>query len=438
MTGCLYILDEPTIGLHPYNHERLSNALKRLRDLGNTLLLVEHDPLTLTIADYLFDFGPKAGSLGGRITAQGSLKEIETNPHSLTGAYLSGKKTLPLPQKRRTSHHFLTITHATKHHLKNIAVSIPTQTFTCVTGVSGSGKSTLIQDILKRGVESYLASRLKTDAIVIDGAQIGGLSSLNALIAIDQNPIGTSIRADVSTYTDINAPMRHFFASLPAAQARGLAPKHFSSNHIQGMCKKCWGLGFQQVHLQFLPPIQIMCEACNGYRLNPLSLTITYRGKQFGELLKLTALQALSFLPPIPKIQDSLNTLVSIGLGHLALNQSVASLSGGEGGRLRLARELSKRKRGRTLYLFDEPTIGLHPEDLSELLPIFQALVDRGNTVIVIEHNLDVIAAADHLIDLGPGAGPLGGEVIATGTPEEVSQLSCSFTGKYLAKILRP
>ena len=436
LTGCLYILDEPTVGLHPHDHKSLSKALEHLRDLGNTLLLVEHDPLSLKIADYLLDFGPKAGKRGGKLIAEGSLEEIQKRPESLTGAYLSGKKKVPLPDKRRTSTTSLTISNANKHDLKNLTVSIPIQTLTCVTGVSGSGKSTLIQDLLKRGVQLHFASRSKADTMNIEGAQLSGLSLFDSLVTIDQNPIGITIRADVSTYTDLNAPLRYFFSSLPEAQARGLAPKHFSSNHIQGMCRKCWGLGVQHIQLQFLPSIQIPCEACNGARLNPLSLKVTYRGKHFAQLLSFTAEKARTFLPAIPKIQATLNTLISIGLAHLTLNQSIASLSVGEVGRLRLARELSKRKKGRTLYLFDEPTIGLHPKDVAELLSLFQALVDQGHTVVVIEHNLDLIAAADYLIDLGPGAGPLGGKVIAVGTPEEISQNPASLTGNYLAKIL--
>ncbi|MDJ0651880.1 MAG: excinuclease ABC subunit UvrA [Simkaniaceae bacterium] len=436
LTGCLYVLDEPTIGLHPHNNERLNEALKHLRDLGNTLLMVEHDPLTLQIADYLFDFGPKAGRLGGKLTAQGTLAQIKKDKNSLTGAYLSGKKKLPVPQKRRASKRFLTIAKAKKHNLKNITAKIPTQAFTCVTGVSGSGKSTLINALLKRGVQSHLATRSDADEITLDGASIKGLSTFNKLIATDQNPIGTTIRADVSTYSEMNAPLRHFFALLPEAGARGLKPKHFSYNHLKGMCMSCWGLGFKTIRLQFLPSLRVTCDACNGHRLKPLSLKVTYKGKNLGQLLSLTVEEAKIFLPPIPKLHNILDTLISVGLGYLTLGQEIQSLSGGEGGRMRLARELSKRSTGKTLYLFDEPTIGLHPDDLAKLLPIFNALVDKGNTVVVIEHNLDILAAADHLIDLGPGAGGYGGEIVATGTPEKLSRCPSSLTGKHLAKIL--
>ncbi|MCB1110106.1 MAG: excinuclease ABC subunit UvrA, partial [Chlamydiia bacterium] len=321
LTGCLYVLDEPTIGLHPYNNERLNEALIHLRDLGNTLLMVEHDPLTLQIADHLFDFGPKAGRLGGELTAQGTLAQIKKNKHSLTGAYLSGKKTLPIPAKRRTSNTFLTIEKAHKHNLKNITVQIPTKTLTCISGVSGSGKSTLIDDLLKQGVQKHLASRSDADTIALDGATIKGLQAINKLIAIDQNPIGHTVRADVSTYSEANKPLREFFAKLPEAAARGLQPKHFSHNHLKGMCRSCWGLGFKTIRLQFLPSLRVKCDSCHGNRLNPLSLKVTYKGKNLGELLKLTIEDALTFLPPIPKLQKTLDTLMDVGLGYLTLGQ---------------------------------------------------------------------------------------------------------------------
>ncbi len=434
LTGCLYVLDEPTIGLHPYNNERLNKALVHLRDLGNTLLMVEHDPLTLEIADHIFDFGPEAGRLGGELTAQGTLAQIKKNKNSLTGAYLSGKKSLPLPKTRRTSKTFLTITGAKKHNLKNITVNIPVKALTCVTGVSGSGKSTLVSDLLRKGVEGHLASRSKADEVTVDGATLSGLSHFNKLIAIDQNPIGHTIRADVSTYSEVNAPLRQFFAAIPEAAARGLQPRHFSYNHLKGMCRTCWGLGFKTIHLQFLPSLRVQCDSCHGNRLNALSSKITYKGKNLGQLLKLTVEEATTFLPPIPKLQNILDTLISVGLGYLTLGQEIQSLSGGEAGRMRLARELSKRATGKTLYLFDEPTIGLHTEDIGKLLPIFHTLVDKGNTVVIIEHNLDILRSADHLIDLGPGAGKAGGKLLATGTPEEIAK-GKTHTGKYLAMI---
>jgi len=432
LTGCLYVLDEPTIGLHPYNNERLNEALKHLRDLGNTLLMVEHDPLTLEIADHIFDFGPKAGRLGGELIAEGTLAQIKKNKASLTGAYLSGKIKLSIPEKRRISKHFLTIEKAKKHNLKNITVKIPTKVLTCISGVSGSGKSTLIDTLLKQGVQKHIASRSDSDEITIDGAKIKGLSEINKLIAIDQNPIGHTVRADVSTYSEANQPLRQFFAKLPEAAARGLQPKHFSHNHLKGMCRSCWGLGFKTIRLQFLPSLRVKCDSCHGNRLNPLSLKITYKGKSLGQLLKLTVEDSLNFLPPIPKLQKILETLISVGLGYLTLGQEIQSLSGGEAGRMRLGRELSKRATGKTLYLFDEPTIGLHSDDIAKLLPIFHTLVDKGNTVIIVEHNLDILKSADHIIDLGPGPGEGGGQVVATGTPEEIGKISASYTGKYL------
>lgn len=432
LTGCLYVLDEPTIGLHPHNNARLNQALKRLCKLGNTLLLVEHDPLTLSIADYLFDFGPQAGKHGGQIVAQGTLAQIKKNPRSLTGQYLSGQKKLPLPSKRRKSNACITVRNATKHNLKNLTFDIPTKALTCLTGVSGSGKSTLMHHLLKKGVQLHLASRSKDSSITIDGTTLEGIDAFNKLISIDQNPIGHTNRADVSTYSEILAPIRQFFADLPEAKARGLKPKHFSYNHLKGMCRSCWGLGFKTIRLQFLPSLKVTCDACQGNRLNPLSSQVTYKGKNLGQILKLTIEEGCTFLPPIPKLQKSLETLKSVGLGYLALGQDIASLSGGEAGRIRLARELAKRSTGKTLYLFDEPTIGLHADDIAKLIPIFQALVDKGNTLIVIEHNLDILRCADHIIDIGPEAGEKGGEILIAGTPEEVAKHSSSHTARYL------
>lgn len=432
LTGCLYILDEPTIGLHPHNNDRLNQALRHLCDLGNTLLLVEHDPLTIGIADHLIDFGPEAGKRGGGLMAEGTLEEIKNNPNSLTGAYLSGRKKIPFPKKRRTSSTFISIENANKHNLVNVSVQIPTKIMTCITGVSGSGKSTLIRDILKKGAQTYLASRSQEDNIVIDETTIRGLSQFNKLIALDQNPIGHTIRADISTYTEILTPIRHFFASLPDAKIKGLQPKNFSYNHLKGMCHTCWGLGFKTIRLQFLPSLKVTCDSCHGQRLNPLSLKVLYKGKNLGQLLKLTLLEAKEFLPPIPKLHKSLDALISVGLGYLTLGQEIASLSGGEAGRLRLSRELAKQSTGKTLYLFDEPTIGLHSDDIAKLLPIFHALVDKGNSVIVIEHNMDMILNSDYLIDLGPDAGSHGGEIVTQGTPEEVATHPTSYTAKYL------
>ncbi len=438
LTGCLYVLDEPTIGLHPHNNVLLNRALKHLCSLGNTLLLVEHDPLTIDIADYMIDFGPEAGKQGGRITARGTLKEIKKNPHSLTGAFLSGRKTIPIPHKRRPSIGTLQVQHASLHNLKNIDVDFPVNNFICVTGVSGSGKSSLVDDLLRPAAEKVLTPRSKEDkkVVTVGNAEIRGLDHFDKLLVIDQNPIGYTIRADVSTYVDLLTPLRYFFSELPLAKARGLQPKHFSFNHRKGMCKDCFGLGTRHIQMQFLPPVKVVCESCHGFRLNPLSLQVLYNGKHLGHILNMTVQEARLFLSALPKPTRILDTLLSVGLGYLTLGQEIASLSGGEAQRLRLSRELAKRSTGKTLYLFDEPTIGLHSEDILKLLKIFHALVDNGNTLIIIEHNLDVIANADYIIDLGPDAGQYGGQLIATGTPEEIALHSSSYTAKYLNSYL--
>lgn len=413
LTGALYILDEPTIGLHPHDNEKLNHALRDLCDLGNTLLLVEHDPLTIETADYLIDFGPKAGKEGGTITAHGTLEQIKANPHSLTGAYLSGKKEIPLPPARRSFTETITLKNVSLHNLKGFDVHFPVEAFTCVSGVSGSGKSTLMHDLLKPHIQSHL-------------------SLFESLLVLDQNPIGGTVRSDVSTYVDLLTPIRYLFAELKEAKARGLLPRHFSTNHRKGMCTACRGLGFRSVSLQFLPSVRVTCDQCKGYRLNPLSLQVTYQGKNLGQILRMTVNEAKQFLPHQPKIHRILDTLIAVGLDYLTLGQEMATLSGGEAQRIRLSRELSKRTRGRTYYLLDEPTVGLHSEDIAKLLPIFHKLVDKGHTVIIIEHNLDVIANSDYVIDLGPGPGKLGGYLLAAGTPEEVAQNAQSITGKYL------
>ncbi len=432
MTGCLYVLDEPTIGLHPHNNALLNQSLKKLCDLGNTLLLVEHDPLTLEIADHIIDFGPAAGKYGGEIVAQGTLAEIKKDPNSLTGAYLSGKRSVPIPEKRRTSKKTIHIENARLHNLKNISVDIPIGIMTCLTGVSGSGKSTLMNDLLRPAAHQSLATRKRPDTIEYAGSTISGLAHFDKLLVIDQNPIGTTNRADVNTYTDLATPLRHFFSELPESKMRGLKPKYFSYNHIKGMCTKCWGLGKRKIEMQFLAPIRVLCESCQGYRLKPISLQVKYKGKHLGHMLQYTVEEALTELPPIPKALNILETLKSVGLGYLQLGQEIATLSGGEAQRLRLARELAKRQTGKTLYLFDEPTIGLHADDIARLLPIFHALVNKGNTLLIIEHNLDIIRSADHLIDLGPEAGIRGGEILYEGNPEGIGKNNRSLTGKYL------
>jgi excinuclease ABC subunit A len=435
LTGCLYVLDEPTIGLHPHNNALLNSALKKLCAMDNTLILVEHDPMTIELADLILDFGKGAGKLGGEIVARGTLAEIKADPNSLTGAYLSGRKKIAVPTKRRTSSSKIEIKNASLHNLKNLNVEFPIGAISCVTGVSGSGKSTLVNDLLRPAVEQAL--RLRKKSVEYAGSTVNTLSAFDKLLVLDQNPIGHTIRADVSTYIDLLTSLRYFYASLPHAQMRGLAPKNFSFNHRKGMCTTCFGLGTRSIQLQFLPPVKVTCEACHGFRLNPLSLEVDYKGKNLGAFLQMTALEAKEWLIPIPKANRLLDTLIAVGLGYLKLGQEIATLSGGEAQRIRLSRELAKRSTGRTLYLLDEPTIGLHSDDIAKLLNIFHTLADQGNTLIIIEHNLDVMANADFLLDLGPDAGMQGGQLITQGTPEEVAKHPHSYTAKYLAPYLK-
>ncbi|MBI2743452.1 MAG: excinuclease ABC subunit UvrA [Chlamydiales bacterium] len=432
LTGCIYVLDEPTVGLHPHDNEKLNSALIQLRDLGNTLILVEHDPMTMAIADEILDFGPGAGKEGGEIIAQGTLKQIKADPRSLTGAYLSGRKKIAIPEKRRKPKRWISIENASLHNLHNVSVEIPVGIFSCITGVSGSGKSTLIGDLLRPAASEALSQR-KAEVTLAHG-KVEGLDAFEKLVVLDQNPLGQTSRADVSTYSDLLTPLRYFFADLQLAKARGLQPRHFSFNHKKGMCTSCWGLGTKSIQLQFLPPVKIVCDSCNGYRLNPVSLQVTYRGKQLGEILNMTVSELKAWEIPLTKVSRLLDLLISVGLGYLKLNQEVTTLSGGEAQRLRLSRELAKRSSGKTLYLLDEPTTGLHSDDIAKLLPIFQTLVDKGNTLIVIEHNLDIIANADYLIEIGPEAGEKGGKIVATCTPEELATKKNSLTGRYLAQ----
>lgn len=430
LTGVLYVLDEPTIGLHPRDNDRLNGTLQELKELGNTLILVEHDPLTIAKADYIVDFGPHAGQHGGHITAQGTVKQILRNPKSLTGCYLSGKLSIPIPAKRRSlDNGALTIQGAKTHNLKDISVSFPISAMTCLTGVSGSGKSTLMHQVLLPGVEKGLWTH---NSVVIDGAEISGIEAFDKVLSIDQNPIGHTVRSDVCTYVDVLTRIREFYASLPHARMRGLQPKHFSYNHRRGMCTACWGLGYRRIQMHFLPPVQVVCEECQGMRLNPVSLEVIYAGKSLGQVLEMTVDEARMHFENHPRIVRILDTLISVGLGYLKLGQEMASLSGGEAQRIKLSRELAKRSSGKTLYLLDEPTTGLHSEDIKKLLGVLHKLVDKGNTMVIIEHNMDIIKNADYIIELGPEAGDQGGEVVCTGTPEEVAQHPTSWTAKYL------
>lgn len=436
LTGVLYVLDEPTIGLHPRDNDRLNQALGKLKELGNTLLMVEHDPLTIAYADYVLDFGPQSGEHGGHIVAQGTLKQIMRNPRSLTGAYLSGKKSIPLPKKRRAlKKESLSVQNATLHNLKDIQVDFPVGVFTCLTGVSGSGKSTLLnQLVLPAVIKGLLSGQNQVDTPY---GKVKGLDQFDKVISIDQNPIGHTVRSDVGTYAEVLGRMRDFFVMLPEARIRGLGTRHFSYNQRQGMCSKCQGLGYRKIELQFLPPVKVVCEDCLGMRLNPVSLQVKYAGKNFGQYLETTVDEARIAFQDHPRITRILDTLIAVGLGYLKLGQETASLSGGEAQRIKLSRELAKRSTGQTLYLMDEPTTGLHSDDIAKLLGVMQKLVDKGNTMIVIEHNLEMIKSADYVIELGPDAGERGGELVCQGTPEEVVGCKGSWTGKYLQKELK-
>jgi excinuclease ABC subunit A len=432
LTGVLYVLDEPTIGLHPRDNARLNAALQQLKDLKNTLIMVEHDPLTIATADYILDFGPHSGIHGGHITARGTYKEILRNPNSLTGQYLSGKKVITLPKKRsHKSTENLSIKNATLHNLKKISVNVPVGLLTCLTGVSGSGKSTLMHRIilpaLKKGIERF-------DSIDLGIAIVKGIENFDKVIYIDQNPIGLTSRSDVGTYVDLLSRVRDFFSTLPLARTKGLKGKNFSYNHRRGMCTACWGMGYRKVEMHFLPAVRVKCEECQGLRLNPVSLEVTYQGKNFGQFLNYTVDEAKIAFENHPRIVRILDTLISVGLGYLKIGQEMASLSGGEAQRIKLSRELAKRSSGKTIYLLDEPTTGLHSDDIDKLLNVLNKLVDKGNTVLVIEHNSDVIRNADYVIDLGPDAGDEGGQVVFTGTPENLAKSAQSLTGKFLAK----
>ena len=431
LTGVLYVLDEPTIGLHPRDSDRLNQALKQLKDLGNTLLMVEHDPQTIATADYILDFGPHSGALGGHITAQGTLKQILRDKNSLSGAYLSGRVSIDTPKKRRPlDKGHLSIRNATLHNLKGVDVDLPISALTCLTGVSGSGKSSLLDEVIRPAVERGL---LYEDRVTLrDVGTVSGIGHFEKLIVIDQNPIGHTVRSDVCTYVDVLTRMREFFASLPDARMRGLLPRHFSYNHRKGMCSHCWGLGYKRVEMFFLPPVKVTCEDCGGLRLNPLSLEVTYKGKNLGEYLNTTVDEARRVFEDHPRIRRILDTLIAVGLGYLNLGQEMVTLSGGEAQRIKLSRELAKRSSGKTLYLLDEPTTGLHHDDIKKLLQVLHKLVDKGNTMVVIEHHLDMIKNADYVVDLGPEAGEKGGKVVCAGTPEQVAKHRTSWTAKYL------
>ncbi len=434
LMGVLYILDEPSIGLHQSDNEKLLGTLKRLRDLGNTLIVVEHDEDTMECADYIVDIGPGAGVHGGRLIAEGTPEEIKNNPDSITGQYMSGAMKIDVPETRREGNGaYLEVVGAKQNNLKNISVKIPLGKFNVVTGVSGSGKSSLVNEIIYPVLQAKLNNaRLKETNC--DG--ILGIENLDKVIAIDQSPIGRTPRSNPATYTGVFTQIRELFAKTQEAQARGYGAGRFSFNTSGGRCENCSGDGIIKIEMHFLSDIYVPCEVCHGMRYNRETLQVTYKGKNIHDVLEMTVDEATKFFENVPQIYNKIKTLADVGLGYIKLGQPATTLSGGEAQRVKLATELSKRSTGKTIYILDEPTTGLHTHDVKKLVSILNRFVDKGNTVLVIEHNLDVIKVADHIIDLGPFGGDKGGEIVASGTPEEIAEVKESLTGKFLKKKL--
>jgi excinuclease ABC subunit A len=437
LTGVLYVLDEPSIGLHQKDNVKLIKALKRLRDLGNTVIVVEHDTETIENADHIIDLGPEAGVNGGKIVAQGELKDILKNKDSITGNYLSKSMNISIPNKRRNAKNgrFLEITGATGNNLKNVNLKIPLGTFTCVTGVSGSGKSTLILHTLYNALNLMLNNN-KSRKLPKAFRNYKGVELIDKIIDIDQSPIGRTPRSNPATYTGAFGPIRDWFANLPESKTRGYKVGRFSFNVKGGRCESCEGDGVITYEMHFLPDVYIPCDVCKGSRYNRETLEIRFKDKNIADVLNMTVDEGCNYFLNIPTVRTKLLTLKKVGLGYIKIGQQATTLSGGEAQRIKLAKELSKRSTGRTLYILDEPTTGLHAHDIKKLLEILQTFVSLGNTVVVIEHNLDVIKTADWIVDMGPDGGIKGGQIIAEGTPEKVSEITDSYTGNFLKNII--
>ena len=434
LTGVLYVLDEPSIGLHQKDNQKLIDSMLKMRDLGNTLIVVEHDEDTMRACDYLVDIGPGAGDAGGEIIAAGTPEEVMKNEKSITGQYLSGKKKIEVPKTRRKGiKKYLKIKGAEEHNLKNIDVDIPLGTFTCVTGVSGSGKSSLITEILCKAVSKELYKSKEKPGKY---KKILGIENIDKIVVISQNPIGRTPRSNPATYTGVFDDIRELFTTTKEAKMQGFEKNRFSFNVKGGRCEACRGDGVKKIEMHFLPDVYVPCEVCHGTRYNRETLNIKYKGKNIAEVLDMRVSEALEFFENVPKIKHKLQVLNDVGLGYIKLGQSAPTLSGGEAERVKLAKELQKKPTGKSLFVLDEPTTGLHTDDISRLIAILQKIVDNKDTIIVIEHNLDVIKVADYIIDLGPDGGDEGGEIVATGTPEEVSKVKGSYTGEYLKKVL--
>ena len=435
LTGVLYVLDEPSIGLHQKDNDRLINSLKEMRDLGNTLIVVEHDEDTMRAADYLVDIGPGPGDLGGKIVACGTPEEVMKNPNSLTGKYLTGKLKIEVPEKRRKGNgKFIEIKGAKENNLKNINVKFPLGTLTLVTGVSGSGKSTLVNQILLNALRSKVYGTM-----VIPGKHksIKGLEEIDKVVNISQEPIGRTPRSNPATYVGVFDDIRDLYANMKEAKMKGYDKGRFSFNVKGGRCEACWGDGVKKIEMHFLPDVYVPCDVCHGTRYNSETLEVKFKGKNIAEVLDMRVSEAIEFFDSVPKIKNKLQIMMDVGLSYIKLGQSAPTLSGGEAGRVKLAKELQKKPTGKSVFILDEPTTGLHTDDIKKLLVILERIVDNGDTVIVIEHNLDVIKCADYIIDLGPDGGDGGGTIVATGTPEEVAKIKGSYTGQYLKTKLK-